>query len=98
MSGNHCLQAGSQVTIDLHQVQFRSGVQQARGQCGSPRADFHDALTHLWVDGLDYLPDNVRIGQEILSETLAGPVLRGRIVHASPSPVCRPPGQPGGQC
>ncbi len=50
------------------------------GQCRQTRADFHQVLTRLRVDGGDYLIDHITVVQEVLTETLTGRVAHVHLV------------------
>jgi len=60
-----------EIAVDFDDGQAAGPGQQRPGQRTQPRADLDEVLASLRRDRLDDAPDVVRIGQEMLAESLA---------------------------
>jgi hypothetical protein len=74
------LQRFDQVTVKLDHLQPACGLQQGQGDGALARADLHQPVAGLRVDGADDAADNARVMQKILAEAFPGAVSQG-FVH-----------------
>ena len=80
LEGRVLAQASRQIPVKLdHRHLVHLGGDRF-GQCRQTRADFHQVLTRLRVDGGDYLIDHITVVQEVLTETLTGRVAHVHLV------------------
>jgi hypothetical protein len=65
-------QEGYQVAVQLNSIQATYPQDQRGSQCPLSRTNLYQVVILLGVDGLDDLPDNHRVPEEILAKSLAG--------------------------
>jgi len=85
VESRHAAQPHGQIAVELDHREPASTGEQGRGDGAAAGPDLDQSLARLWIDAAHDGVDDRRVGQEVLTESLAGEMRqrRGRPVVAA---------------